>query len=286
MLPIFVIIGAQKAGTTTLCAALNEHPQIYTAPEKEVYYFTDPNYAKGLDWYRQQFPGVGAETAIGEASPRYMVKPDVPGRIRAEFPEMKLIAVLRNPVERAYSEYWYNRVRLQETASFEGAIAEGRCLKRGNYADQIGNVLESFPSEQLLVVLLDDLKRDALGVYESCCEFLGVDRQWADRCLIPPLNQTRWRINPLFSLLMHCPGIGRQLLRVRGVRRLASLGPRRKFKRPPMRGSARSQLVEYYRESNRRVGEMIGRERGHWNTGSSVPDGHGCLEKAAGQIGD
>jgi len=147
-------------------------------------------------------------------------------------------------------------------------------------------VLESFPRQQLLVVLLDDLKRDALDVYESCCESLGVDRQWADRCLIPPLNQTRWRINPLFSLLMHCPGIGGQLLRVRGVRRLASLGPRRKFKRPPMSGSARSQLVEYYRESNRRVGEMIGRERGHWNTGSSVPDGHGCLEKAAGQIGD
>jgi hypothetical protein len=55
-----------------------------------------------------------------------MAKPDVPGRIRAELPEMKLIAVLRNPVERAYSEYWYNRVRLQETASFEEAIAEGR----------------------------------------------------------------------------------------------------------------------------------------------------------------
>ncbi len=202
-----------------------------------------------------------------------MAKPDVPGRIRADLPDMKLIAVLRNPVERAYSEYWYDRVRLQVTASFEQAIAEGRFLKRGNYAEQIGNVLESFSRDQLLVLLLDDLKSDALAVYQTCCEFLGVDKRWADRCLIPPLNLTRWRVNPLFSLVMHCPGVGRQLLRIRGLSKVARLGPRRKFKRPPMSASAQSQLVKYYRDSNRQVGEMIGRELDHWDAGSSVPSG-------------
>ena len=119
-LPNFLIIGAQRCGTTTLYNQLVSHPDISPATTKELHYF-DINFSKGIQWYKEQF---NDERIIGEASPYYIFHPLCPKRIFDIIPEVKIIVLLRNPVERAYSHYWHE-IRLgKENLSFEDAISE------------------------------------------------------------------------------------------------------------------------------------------------------------------
>jgi hypothetical protein len=123
-LPAFIIIGAQKAGTTSLYKYLRQHPNIVPALKKEVKFF-DCNYDLGLDWYRSHFPyhsKLNGQKMTGEASPHYLFHPLAARRIANVLPEVKLIALLRNPVERAYSHYQLNVRRGREPLSFEQAI--------------------------------------------------------------------------------------------------------------------------------------------------------------------
>ncbi|HEY9295730.1 MAG TPA: sulfotransferase domain-containing protein, partial [Phormidium sp.] len=131
--PDFIIIGAQKCGTTSLYEYLIQHPQILAASKKEVHFF-DLNFAKGVDWYRQQFKPVSQKSITGEASPYYIFHPLVPQRIYQLFPQVKLIVLLRNPVERAISHY-YHEVRLGfEDLGLEDAIAQEPARLEGETA--------------------------------------------------------------------------------------------------------------------------------------------------------
>ena len=115
-LPDFVIIGAQRCGTSSLYSYLIEHPQIAPATRKELHYF-DLNYAAGDEWYRSQFPQFpdtpfdGRLTVTGEASPYYLFHPMAAERCASVVPDAKLIVMVRDPVERAYSHYHHERAR-------------------------------------------------------------------------------------------------------------------------------------------------------------------------------
>src|SRR5687768_13237463 len=98
-LPDFLIIGAQRGGTTSLYRYLTEHPEIDPAVRKEIHFFSR-HHEQGLDWYRAHFPRRDESSLVGEASPNYLVHPDVPARVAAALPRVKLIALLRNPVDR------------------------------------------------------------------------------------------------------------------------------------------------------------------------------------------
>jgi hypothetical protein len=166
--PDFVIIGAQKAGTTSLYRYLTGHPNVGGATKKEVHFF-DRSYDKGMDWYLAHFPERGEFTVVGESSPSYLFHPDVPERLRRTLPHAKLIVLLRNPVDRAYSQYQMRLRRVGED-SFEEAIDEELTrlpsngelpgpekghhayLPRGVYADQLRRWLAVFPREQFLVL--------------------------------------------------------------------------------------------------------------------------------------
>lgn len=106
--PDFIIIGVQKGGTTSLYSYLTQHPQIAPATQKEIHYF-DFNFDKSTDWYCSHFStsSEGEYLLAGEASPYYIFHPQVPQRIYDLFPQVKIIALLRNPVERAISHYYY-----------------------------------------------------------------------------------------------------------------------------------------------------------------------------------
>ena len=121
----FIIIGAQKAGTTSLFRYLNEHPNIYMPPGKENPFFSDnETFARGWAWYiNEYYNEAPAERVWGKATPPYMTYPGVPGRIRRILPDVKLIALLRNPLERAYSHYRMCVLRNLETRSFEEAVS-------------------------------------------------------------------------------------------------------------------------------------------------------------------
>jgi hypothetical protein len=207
-LPDFLIIGVQKGGTTSLYRYLNEHPNIGGANIKEVDYF-GKYYRRGLSWYRAQFPTLYRKRytrdilkenyILGEASPNYFFQPHVPERVARVLPQAKLIVLLRNPVERAYSHYRHNATRGFEHASFAEAVAseEQRIqaerekalrdewyysttymrqsyLAKGIYVDQLKHWLEFFPREQVLVLKSEDLYEEPERIYKQTLAFLAV----------------------------------------------------------------------------------------------------------------
>jgi len=133
VLPDFIIIGVQKGGTTSLYKYLVQQKSVMPAFRKEVHFFDDPNFEKGIGWYRAQLPSSAykdyqqfihkEKTIAGEGSPYYIFHPQVPRRIYEMIPAVKLIAMLRNPIDRAYSHYHHNRRERREPLSFAEAIA-------------------------------------------------------------------------------------------------------------------------------------------------------------------
>lgn len=198
-LPSFLILGAQKAGTTALFAYLREHPDVTGPAWKEVSFF-DRHYARGERWYRGNFPLRGRRAAaVGEASPSYLFHPLAPERVHALIPHARLIALLRNPVDRAFSHYQHEVALGRESLSFEDALEreEERLsgeverltadpayfshpwwnhtyTSRGLYAEQLERWLAVFPREQLLVLLTDELAEDPGGTYRRVLDFVGV----------------------------------------------------------------------------------------------------------------
>ena len=202
-LPDFLILGAQKAGTTALYAYLRWHPQITGPSFKEVSFF-DRHYARGERWYRAHLP-VRRKGLVGEASPSYLFHPLAPERVARLLPSARLIALLRNPVDRAFSHYQHEVALGREELSFEDALArEGERMEgeiermlrepeyfsyrwwnytyaaRGRYAEQLERWFATFPREQLLVLLTDELAADTAAAYGRVLEFLGVDAHTLD----------------------------------------------------------------------------------------------------------
>lgn len=190
--PDFVIIGAQKGGTTSLYNYLTQHPDVAEAYTKEVHYF-DLHYEEGKDWYLAHFPLRDEGLVVGEASPSYLLHPDVPHRLHAAIPETKLIALLRNPIDRAYSHYRMVVRRGAEPLPFDEAIDReserlrgvgvrgGRndwrrysYLTRGIYVDQLRRWLTLFPREQLLVLKSEQFFEEPEHVYGEALAFLGL----------------------------------------------------------------------------------------------------------------
>ncbi|MBE9192590.1 sulfotransferase [Gloeocapsopsis crepidinum LEGE 06123] len=203
-MPNFLVVGAAKAGTTALYYYLKQHPQIYMSPEKEPKFFAlegdkldfrgpgdRENICKSaitdIETYRQLFQGVTNEIAIGEASPLYLYSPKAAERIKKYIPDAKLIAILRNPIERAYSGYIMHVREGRETAKdFAEALQEeetrihsnwgwGHYVNVGFYHTQLKRYLELFDQEQIRVYLYEDLKTDPIKLVQDIFRFLGVD---------------------------------------------------------------------------------------------------------------
>jgi len=195
--PDFIIIGAQRCGTTSLYNHLIRDTHIAPALQKEVHFF-DINYGKGFDWYRAQFPYLDKDMVVtGEASPYYLFHPHSPKRIFERIPSVRLIALLRNPVDRAYSHYHHEFRRGIETLSFEDAIKKEEerldgeiekmlndenyysfshqhysYLSRGVYVDQLKAWTSLFPMEQMLVIKSEDLYNNSSFVIEQVIDFV------------------------------------------------------------------------------------------------------------------
>ena len=207
-MPDFIIIGTMRGGTTSLYSYLADHPNIGPAYMKEVHFF-DVYFHKGLSWYRAQFPSsvqkyfagrVQKQPFItGEASPYYLFHPHAPKRIAGILPHVKLIVLLRNPVNRAYSQYYHEVAGGHEKLSFEDAIAceEERIgkeaeqlaqneqyvsykhrhfsyLARGIYVDQLKVWMDLFPREQFLILRSEDFYADPAAGLKQVLEFINV----------------------------------------------------------------------------------------------------------------
>ncbi|MEO8954890.1 MAG: sulfotransferase domain-containing protein [Ktedonobacteraceae bacterium] len=208
LLPDFLVIGTQRGGTTSLYHYLEELPCIAPATTKEIHFF-DRRFNKGLAWYRGHFPTRLTRQyeqrfrkqafVTGEASPSYLFHPHVPRRIAKALPHVKLIVLLRNPVDRAYSQY-YHAVELGfETLPFEAAIKDEEerttrerakimqdehyesyafkhlsYLSRGIYIDQLQTWMSLFPREQFLILKSEDFYDDPASSVKQVLTFLDI----------------------------------------------------------------------------------------------------------------
>ncbi|HEX7247336.1 MAG TPA: sulfotransferase domain-containing protein [Actinomycetota bacterium] len=210
VLPSFVIVGGQRCGTNSLYEYLVDHPAVGRAmPGQEVHFF-DTSFDRGLDWYRAHFPTrlwmraararTGVEPQTGESSPYYMFHPLAPGRIAATLPEVRIIVLLRNPVDRAISHFHHERSRgheplerLSEAIAREPERLAGEAARivaepgyrspahqrfsyvaRGQYADQLATILELFEPGRVLVVVSERLFGEPEAVLAEVQEFLGL----------------------------------------------------------------------------------------------------------------
>lgn len=201
-LPSFLIIGAMKSGTSSLHKYLAQHPEVFLPRTKELHFFDD-QYHLGLGWYASKFSEAGTNLKLGEATPNYMHDPIAIERIADVIPDVQLLVILRNPVDRAYSHYWHNRVRGRESLSFSDAInAEQDRLRRsshhrrhfsyvdrGRYNEQLMRIRNRLPRSQIFISLFDDLLNDPPSLFSELCNFLEVDKEFVPFQLGEPVNR-------------------------------------------------------------------------------------------------
>jgi len=200
MLPNFIIVGAPKAGTTSLYHYLTEHPQVFMSDPKEVNYFSreeseaqelyyDVLKASSLSEYENLFTNVTHEIAIGEGSVSYLFYPKTPSKIKETIPDVKIVILLRDPVERAFSHYLMDyRLGLVDLSFEEIVYKSGthkylnlyfqQYLELGLYYEQIKRYLEIFGEKQVKIYLQEDLRVDTKGVVSDLYDFLGVDKSF------------------------------------------------------------------------------------------------------------
>ena len=194
MLPNFLIIGAAKAGTTSLWAYLREHQQVFMPDRKELHFFvTEKNWDRGLQWYENQFEGAEAALAIGEGSvsyTRFPLSQGVPERIASVLPKVRLIYLVRHPIERMISQYRFNVSQRWEKGSPEALLTNPGYLSCSRYATQVEQFLEYFPLDRLLILRSEDLRDSRVSTVQRVLQFLDVEDTWLPADLEKESNKT------------------------------------------------------------------------------------------------
>jgi len=297
--PNFFIVGAPKCGTTSLSEYLRSHPKIFVSTPKELNYFRDGyigqyRHAETLDEYLEFFKDCSSEClAVGEASPVYLSSPAALKNIREFDENAKIIIMLRNPVDLAYSLHSTLRVVFfEDEPDFEKAWRLQDSRKKGEnmpktcpnpfilqYSDlcHLGNQVEEafkiFPREQILLIVFDDLMASTQNVYENVLSFLGVPSD--GRTQFNRANESkrvkRWWLGYLYALVRETEPLNSVITWIKKSLGLKDLGIRaltRKVvpvKRPPLRPEFRAELVSVFREDVDKLSRIIGRDLSHWH---------------------
>jgi hypothetical protein len=295
-LPNFLIIGAAKSGTTALYHYLKQHPQVYMSPQKETNFFafegrkvrfcgpgdekTSDSIVTTLDSYKEQFRSVSNELAVGEASPWYLYSGETAANnIYRRIPDVKLIAVLRNPVDRAFSSYLHVIRHGRESLSFEESllaeeerIAQGwepiwHYQRVGFYAEQVKSFLDVFDREQTRFYLYNDFLKDPYGVLTEIYKFLGVDPGFVADTSVKP-NVTGVPRSRLLGRLVFQPNPLKATARILIPKQLRyelsqKLGQRLLVK-PSLGPAVRAKLLRRFRPDILDLQDLIGRDLSAW----------------------
>jgi hypothetical protein len=275
-LPDFVIIGATKSATTWLSYNLGAHPQVFL-PSQELHYFSR-YHDKGEAWYRGHFVDARDGQSIGEKSASYLPDASTPQRLHRLLPRARLIAQLRNPIERAYSDYCMHYRRGQVNRDIDRYLDAARTpiprlLDDGFYYRHLMSFLRLFPSGQIRVLLYDDIRQRASEVFRGVCGYLGIDDTVApqsverrvkdkDTPVIPP--SARRVLAPLKELVRPY----RQTRPFVAIRSVVA----RTLRYPPLSPEARERLATLYAEDVAGLSELLGRDLSMWLAGDSGGD--------------
>lgn len=290
VMPNFLIIGAQKAGTTSLYSYVKQHPQIYMSPVKEPHFFDleseghsfngpfreRPDMITDLKSYQSLFQGVTNEIAIGEASSWYFHSPKAVERIQYYIPDAKLIAILRDPVERAFSNFRHcHRRQIEPLTDFSQALhaEENRKLKswghpwyykyKGLYYLHLKRYFDAFERHQIRVYLTEDLGTNPIGVLQDIFQFLNVDKKY-----VPDVSKrkntsdrTPQKLNPIELLV-------KQFTQSSGTRIDYSQLQNKPYlieSKPAVSPNLRQELIEQvYQEDILKLQDLIQRDLSHW----------------------
>ena len=288
-MPNFFIVGAQKAGTTSLYHYLDQHPEIYMSPRKEPHFFEGMHSefrrpgrrnapVSDLTEYLALFDGASGERAIGEASASYLYSPKAPGLIESSVPDARLIAVLRNPADRAYSNYLHCvQVGREPLGSFAEALrAEPSRMRdrwgplwyykdKGFYHAQVKRYFDTFGSDRVGIWLYEDLRNHTARTLGEVFRFLGVDENFVPDASIEHNPSGVPRAGKLYprvrALTARNPVLVERFLpaRLRGY-----LKSRILVKPPPFPPELREDLTRSYKEDILKLQELIDRDLSAW----------------------
>lgn len=295
MLPHFFVIGAQKAGSTYLLDCLNDHPQIYMPPQ-EVAFFEESLYSPNkIDEFERNFDPARPGQIVGVKRPNLLGHPECPERLIRHMPDLKIVAILRHPIDRAISGYFhYMKTGLLPIVPAEiglQKILDGQytnypraheVLEFGLYGKHLRHYADYFPRENMLVMFLEDMKHDVQGQLSRLYDFVGVSSDYrpasiATRPMQAPYSITRLRLWD--ALDRHCRvwnSEGNYFTRQRGIIRtpLATLNNAvdrvvwsRLFsaRRPKLPQELHQALAAYYREDAKCLEEWLGRRVTSWS---------------------
>lgn len=289
-LPNFIVIGAAKAGTTAFYWYFAEHPAVYMSPVKETNFFAygvdsagrlvygDPDVhhfpVTSLSAYEALFAAAGTAAAIGEVSPIYLECPEAAGRIRALLPAAKLVCCLRDPVDRAYSDYLMylrNRGRRLDPARdlMPGAAwlqPDSHWMRIGFYHQQLARYYDAFPRDQIHVLLFDDLKRNLSGAVQDLYRFVGVAPDFTPD-FDTPHNVGGMPASVLLERILTKSAIKSVVapwMPKGATNWLRQLRTRTMRKPPALSAELRRQAARHFHEDLTSTSALIGRSLDHW----------------------
>ena len=292
--PDFIIVGAAKSGTTSLHRYLTRHPSIFMCTPKEPSYFAfDERFEKGPDWYLSLFSGALENQLCGEASTNYTnwpLYPHTAERMHTLLPDIKLIYIMRHPVNRAYSHYLQliSNIRVEDasfafTDTFEQHIKiDDSVIQSSNYILQIDRFIKYYPRDRFLFLFFEEFINDPQATLSAITDFLQIDKKidlMADGIVKENLNKNKedWVIRSrLMAPFKAIPGAGMlakilpQEFRDGMYKILRKLPLRKKietaFIPPQMLPETRTNLLAFFRTPNRQLAEFLGKDLSHWDT--------------------
>jgi hypothetical protein len=263
MLPTFIGIGAQRAGTTWAYNCLAEHPQVFMTKKKELHFFY-VNYSRGLDWYRAQFDAAGDAIARGEITPDYLYHPVALRNIARDVPDVRVFAILRNPIDRAVSAFALHADRYAGQSFAEALARDPELIDRGLYARHLRHVLELYPRQRVAILFYDDLVDRPLAFVRDLYGFVGVDPAFTPASLGTRYNRV---IYPRLQHVLLRAGAG---WIIDGVKKTAigdwvrarNQGPRRETGVATPADVAK--LKAAFADDVSALGRIVGRDLDHW----------------------
>lgn len=294
-LPNFLLIGAMKAGTTSLFEYLGQHPQVCCARLKEPHYLaagdgirgpSSVSYAKitpTVAEYRALFSHWRGQPAVGEASTSSLDSPLAPGRAAQLLPGARLLVILRQPADRAFSHFHHNhRLGRESHLDFRRALREAPLrpptnphsvygyLARGRYLADLRRWLDHFPREHLAVLFNDDLDRDPVGTVRAACRHLGVDDSFTPDTSLR-YNTSGVARNRAIDFAFHHARDLRRFLERRLPPRLVCLFAKKLRNPPKFDPVLRAEMTAGYRDEILALGDFLGRDLQPWLAGAKLP---------------
>lgn len=275
MLPNLVIIGAMKAGTSSLHYYLSLHPEISMSHIKELHFFTSDkmggNWSKGIEWYESNFKQFITKIR-GESSTTYAWHPtfkDIPERMYTLVPDTKLVYILRDPIERIISQYVHNVSAGRETRDVSKAVLENRnYIFVSSYYMQLEQYLKYYPGSNILIITLEELTKNTYQVLKRVFGFLGVDDSFysSEFSTVHNKSSDKTRKNWLGLLVSRIQGKdNRNLVIPKKVERALEPLMLSMVKKPFLKDNIRQELISILKDDIDRLKKYTGNEFKEWN---------------------